>query len=65
MLVVGATRVEVDDRSPAGVRSIGVGGDNLTDEDFLVSGFNQPGIGYTIATIGPPREWWARVKYRF
>jgi len=37
----------------------------LTDEDFLVSGFNQPGIGYTIATIGPPREWWARVKYRF
>ena len=61
----GLLSASVTYTSPDEAWSIGVGGDNLTDEDFLVSGFNQPGIGYTIATIGPPREWWARVKYRF
>lgn len=35
---------------PDGRWSIGVGGDNLADEDYLISGFNQPGVGYTIAT---------------
>lgn len=44
---------------------IGIGGDNLTDEEYIMSGFNQPGVGYTIATIGRPREWWAKVQYRF
>jgi iron complex outermembrane receptor protein len=61
----GLVSASVTYTSPDEAWSIGVGGDNLTDEDFLVSGFNQPGIGYTIATIGPPRQWWARVKYRF
>jgi iron complex outermembrane recepter protein len=45
--------------------SIGVGGDNLTDEEYLVSGFNQPGVGFTIATWAPPRAWWSKVQFSF
>lgn len=45
--------------------SLGVGGDNLSDEEYIMSGFNQPGVGYTIATQGRPREWWARLKFNF
>lgn len=44
---------------------IGIGAENLTDEEYVMSGFNQPGVGYTIATIGRPREWWGRVQVRF
>lgn len=45
--------------------SLGLGGENLTDENYIVSGFNQPGVGYTIATQGRPREWWGRLQYNF
>ena len=45
--------------------SLGVGGENLSDEEYIVSGFNQPGVGYTIATQGRPREWWGRLQYNF
>jgi iron complex outermembrane receptor protein len=45
--------------------SLGVGGDNLTDEEYIVSGFNQPGVGYTIATQARPREFWGRLQFRF
>jgi iron complex outermembrane receptor protein len=45
--------------------SLGVGGENLTDEEYIVSGFNQPGVGYTIATQARPREWWGRLQYNF
>jgi len=51
--------------NPGGQWSLGVGGDNLTDERYIVSGFNQPGVGYTIATWGAPREWWAKLQYHF
>jgi iron complex outermembrane receptor protein len=48
---------------PDGRWSIGVGGDNLADEDYLISGFNQPGVGYTIATWGAPRQWWSKLQF--
>ncbi len=51
--------------SAEGKWTFGVGGDNLTDEEYIVSGFNQPGVGYTIATQGPPRQWWGRLQYNF
>lgn len=51
--------------SAEGRWTLGIGGDNLTDEEYIVSGFNQPGVGYTIATQGRPREWWGRLQYKF
>ena len=40
---------------------ISAGATNLTDERYVYSGFNQPGVGYIISTIGRPREWFMRV----
>jgi iron complex outermembrane receptor protein len=45
--------------------SLGIGGENLTDEEYIISGFHQPGVGYTIATQARPREWWGRLQYNF
>jgi iron complex outermembrane receptor protein len=45
--------------------SVAVGGDNLTDESYRMSGFNQPGVGYTLATWGAPRQWWSRIQLHF
>jgi len=45
--------------------NIGVGGTNLTNVDHIVSGFNQPGIGYIIATRGQPSQWWAKLGVNF
>jgi len=42
-----------------------VGGTNLTNVDHIVSGFNQPGIGYITATRRKPIEWWMRLGVRF
>lgn len=45
--------------------SLSVGGQNLTDEEYILSGFNQPGIGYIIATRGIPRTWFAKLALKF
>jgi iron complex outermembrane receptor protein len=50
---------------PDGKWSVGIGGNNLTNEDYMVTGFNQPGVGYTIGAWGAPREWWSKLQYRF
>ncbi len=60
LLAASLTWTHVD-----GKWSLGVGGNNLTDEEHMVTGFNQPGVGYTIAAWGAPREWWSRLQYRF
>jgi iron complex outermembrane receptor protein len=60
LLAAGLTWTDAD-----GKWSIGVGGENLTDEEHLVTGFNQPGVGYTIAAWGAPREWWSKLQYHF
>ena len=38
---------------------------NLTDEIYIVSGADNPGIGYSGANPSRPREWFARLKYSF
>jgi iron complex outermembrane receptor protein len=43
--------------------SLGV--QNLTDEEYIVSGFNQPGVGFTYQTLGRPREVYLTVGTRF
>ena len=37
---------------------------NITDEEYIVSGFDQPGVGFTEATFARPREWGLTFKYR-
>jgi iron complex outermembrane receptor protein len=43
---------------------ISLGGTNLTDETYIVSGVNNDGIGYAQATVSRPREWYLRLNYR-
>jgi iron complex outermembrane receptor protein len=42
-----------------------VGGTNLTDEDYLVSGNYNPAIGAVYGIYNRPREWYARLKLNF
>ncbi len=41
------------------------GGRNLTDERYLVSGFNQPGVGFTEGTYARPREWYLTLRLNY
>lgn len=50
---------------PSGQWDVVLAGRNLTDEIYIVSGFDQPGVGFTEATYSRPREWSATFKYRF
>jgi iron complex outermembrane recepter protein len=45
--------------------SASLGGTNLTDKIYIVSGVNNSGIGYTQATVSRPREWFAELKYSY
>lgn len=41
-------------------------GDNLTDEEYIVSGMaNKPELGIAIANYSRPRTWGLRVRYNF
>ena len=42
-----------------------LGGHNLTDRRYVISGQNQAGIGYIAGTYSRPREWYATVAYGF
>ncbi len=42
-----------------------LGGKNLTDEEHLITGFFQPGVGYTEAVYARPNEWYLSLKYNF
>ena len=42
-----------------------IGVTNLTDARFIVSGQNQAGIGYVGGTYNRPREFYARVGFKF
>jgi iron complex outermembrane receptor protein len=37
---------------------------NLTDTRYVVSGFENPGIGFTFANFSRPREWYLSVRFR-
>lgn len=45
--------------------SLSLGGRNLSDERFIVSGQNQDGIGYVGGTYNRPREWYLSIDYDF
>ena len=42
-----------------------VGGTNLLDEIYIVSGLDYPGTGITAAAPSRPAEWYARLRYTF
>ena len=42
-----------------------VGGTNLLDKIYIVSGLDYPGTGVTAAAPSRPAEWYARLKYTF
>ena len=42
-----------------------VGGTNLLDEIYIVSGLDYPGTGVTAAVPSRPLEWYVRLKYTF
>jgi iron complex outermembrane recepter protein len=42
-----------------------LGGTNLTDEIYIVSGVSNNGIGYTQAVVSRPREWFLQLKYSY
>jgi iron complex outermembrane recepter protein len=44
---------------------LSVGGTNLTDQSFLVSGNYNPAIGAVYGVYNRPREWYARVELNF
>ena len=41
------------------------GGRNLSDERYLISGFDQPGVGFTEGTYARPREWYLTLRLRY
>ncbi len=43
---------------------LNLGVDNLTDERYIVSGNNNPGVGAISATYNAPRTWTVGVKFR-
>lgn len=61
----GLTNVSIRYNSPDERWYATLGVQNLTDEDYVMSGFNQPGVGYIIKTIGRPREWWLTLGMDF
>ncbi len=61
----GLTNLSIRYNSPDERWHATLGVQNLTDEDYVMSGFNQPGVGYIIKTIGRPREWWLTLGMDF
>jgi iron complex outermembrane recepter protein len=42
-----------------------LGGTNLTDEAYMVSGVANPGTGFFQAAVSRPREWYLSLRYGF
>ncbi len=41
------------------------GGRNLSDERYIISGFDQPGVGFTEGTYARPREWYLTLRLSY
>ncbi|OZA17046.1 MAG: hypothetical protein B7X90_16355 [Novosphingobium sp. 17-62-19] len=52
-------------REPDGKWDLTVGGTNLTDERYLVSAGANDAAGVYFGSYNRPREWYARVGFRF
>jgi iron complex outermembrane receptor protein len=50
--------------APSGNWEVVVGGTNLTDERFIVTGVNQGGIQIIYGSYNRPREWFATLRIR-
>jgi iron complex outermembrane receptor protein len=50
--------------APGGNWEVVVGGTNLTDERFIVTGVNQGGIQIIYGSYNRPREWFATLRIR-
>ena len=44
--------------------SIAFGVNNLLNEEYIISGFDQPGVGFTEATFARPRNWYLSLTFR-
>ncbi len=51
--------------SPKAKWRIGISGRNLTDEEYLTSGYNLPALGVVVGSYGAPRTILGTVEYRF
>ncbi len=51
-------------QAPSRQWEVAVGGTNLSDKRYVVSGQNQGGVAVIDASYNPPREWYATFRYR-
>jgi len=51
-------------KAPSRQWEIAVGGNNIGDKRYVVSGQNQGGVAVIDASYNPPREWFATFRYR-
>ena len=51
--------------TPDGHWSSAFGATNLTNKIYIVSGVSNTGIGYSLADISEPREFFVRLKYKY
>jgi outer membrane receptor protein involved in Fe transport len=51
-------------QAPGRQWEVAVGGTNLSDKRYVVSGQNQGGVAVIDASYNPPREWYATFRYR-
>lgn len=51
-------------QAPSRQWEVAVGGINLSDKRYVVSGQNQGGVAVIDASYNPPREWYATFRYR-
>ena len=52
-------------RAPMGHWELTVGGTNLTNQRYIVTGQVQPAVSATYGTFSDPAEWYATVRFRY
>jgi iron complex outermembrane receptor protein len=52
-------------RAPSKLWEFALGGTNITDRRYVVSGQNQGGVAVVDASYNAPREWYATVRFNF
>jgi len=52
-------------RAPSKLWELAVGGTNITDKRYVVSGQNQGGLAVVDASYNAPRQWYATVRFNF
>ena len=62
---VGLVNASLTLEAPDERWTITLGGRNLTNETYLITGFFQPGVGYTEGVFSRPREWYLTGKVNF